>query len=280
MRSNQRLQRRGGPSQRQEEDPSVYPLPTDTQTLVQANIGKCLNLGLRVERFLLCDPHNWELTQEAKRRQNVLLNFKQGDLPRLISAHQQRWEALLRGCEAQGYAVRRIPRKPASRLAIGLGAASVLETSLTLHRLYGFPVIPGTALKGLARSYAELVDGRREGEDEFDDVFGTQQGNQKRAGGVIFFDAIPSNVNTLKLELDVMNPHYSEYYGGRNIPPADYLSPIPVYFLTVAPGSEFLFAVASRDAALADRAEAWLKGGLTELGVGAKTVAGYGYFER
>jgi len=232
-----------------------------------------------VERYLRCDEANWELTQETKRREGALLNFNQHNLPRLISAHKQRWESLLKDCEARGYIVRRNSLIAASRLVVGLGAASVLETSLTLHRIYGFPILPGSALKGLARGYAELVDGQHEGEDEFDHVFGTQQGGRRRAGGVIFFDAIPSSANTLKLELDVMNPHYSEYYGGKGTPPADYLSPVPVYFLTVAPRSEFLFAVAAREAALAARAEAWLKGGLTELGVGAKTVAGYGYFD-
>jgi|GEM_PF-5959705 len=40
-----------------------------------------------------------------------------------------------------------------SRVAVGLGADSVLENSLTLSRTYGTPAIPGEALKGLARHY-------------------------------------------------------------------------------------------------------------------------------
>jgi CRISPR-associated protein Cmr6 len=53
----------------------------------------------------------------------------------------------------------------------------------------------------------------------------------------------------------------------------------------VAPGTEFRFAVGWRrpldDEArkLRDLAKEWLTEGLMELGAGAKTSAGYGYFE-
>ncbi|MCS7081364.1 MAG: type III-B CRISPR module RAMP protein Cmr6, partial [Chloracidobacterium sp.] len=30
---------------------------------------------------------------------------------------------------------------------------SILETNICLHRIYGFPILPGSALKGLARTY-------------------------------------------------------------------------------------------------------------------------------
>lgn len=39
------------------------------------------------------------------------------------------------------------------RLIVGLGAESVLETGITLNKVYGVPVIPGSALKGLTRHY-------------------------------------------------------------------------------------------------------------------------------
>ncbi len=41
-----------------------------------------------------------------------------------------------------------------SRLVIGLGDESVYETSIRLHRNYGVPYIPGSALKGVAKHYA------------------------------------------------------------------------------------------------------------------------------
>jgi len=128
----------------------------------------------------------------------------------------------------------------------------------------------------LARSYAELVEDKKESDPSFAAVFGTPPPNAS-AGKVIFFDAVPANPANLKLDLDVMNPHYSQYYQGSS-PPADYLNPVPVFFLTIGLGSEFLFAVAAKnkDASLAQQAQGWLQAGLREMGVGAKTVAGYG----
>jgi len=42
------------------------------------------------------------------------------------------------------------------RLVVGLGAASVYETSMTLHHIYGIPYLPGSAIKGVTRSYRIL----------------------------------------------------------------------------------------------------------------------------
>jgi CRISPR-associated protein Cmr6 len=173
-----------------------------------------------------------------------------------------------------GWEVRPVTLRAASRVVVGLGAESVLETSIRLHRLYGFPIIPGSALKGLARAYAELVECKNESDPLFADIFGKSP-PEAQAGKVIFFDAIPANPANLKLELDVMNPHYAPYYQGAQ-PPADYHNPVPVFFLTIGQGSEFLFAIASQEADLANKAGDWLKQALKEMGIGAKTVAGYG----
>ena len=42
------------------------------------------------------------------------------------------------------------------RLAVGLGNPSVYETSMTLHHIYGIPYLPGSAIKGVTRSYRIL----------------------------------------------------------------------------------------------------------------------------
>jgi CRISPR type III-B/RAMP module RAMP protein Cmr6 len=114
----------------------------------------------------------------------------------------------------------------------------------------------------------------QQGADDFYRVFGTTV----TRGQVVFFDAYPMMVP--KLKLDVLNPHYGDYYqsAAKSVPPAAHLNPVPTYFLTVDRGSRFRFAVASKDPALAARAEGWLKSALTELGIGGKTAAGYGFF--
>jgi CRISPR-associated protein Cmr6 len=187
-----------------------------------------------------------------------------------------------------------LDREVVWRMVVGLGTANVLETSMTLHRLYGFPYIPGSAVKGITRSYAFwqiaerlqiadhkeclkqldnlLLEGGQSNLDviqQFQRIFGTTE----HQGSVIFFDALPLALP--KLELDIMNPHYSKYYDGTE-PPADWLEPIPIPFLTVGKGSAFRFYFASQDPTLLPIVRNWLHSAVSQLGIGAKTRAGYG----
>jgi len=43
--------------------------------------------------------------------------------------------------------------RPEWRMVVGLGGESVYETSMTLHHIYGFPYIPGSAIKGVTRHH-------------------------------------------------------------------------------------------------------------------------------
>ncbi len=261
----------------------------------------------------------------------------------LLVAWRTRWQAIAAAVGATPFTLR-----SDWRLVTGLGRHGPLEVGFRFDR-YGFPILPGGGLKGLART-AALVEiagrfgdaalgrlqqavaaaARRESERgplgalehalavwapatkgaeprdlkdpawwqrwlaervgeavdaetgrlaaDFHAVFGTVGA----AGGAVFLDAIPAEAP--RLELDIMNPHYPQYYQSNGkTPPTDWQSPVPVYFLTVAPQTAFWFAVGWRgpeDSAggARRRAEAWLRWGLMELGAGAKTSAGYGYF--
>jgi CRISPR-associated protein Cmr6 len=111
-------------------------------------------------------------------------------------------------------------------------------------------------------------------------------------GAVCFYDAVPVPGSAEAVaEVDVMTPHYPDYYSSKGgSPPSDDQDPRPVTFLAVAPGVELAFPFrVRRTPALAERltseqaaelAERWLLHGLTTWGAGAKTAAGYGYFER
>ena len=211
--------------------------------------------------------------------------------------------------------------KPDWRLVVGLGTDTVYETGITLHHIYGFPYIPGQAVKGALRSYIinEFFD-KEEGDKKngalsdplFCDIFGCPQKSyykEARAGLVWFFDAYPSS--TPVLEVDVMNPHYSEYYSGKgDLPPADYYNPVPIFFLTVGKDTQFKFiigiqnkyknktlneysstsklaqAILNRDfnlelnCNLLEFTSKLLLIALQEHGIGAKTAVGYGYFNK
>lgn len=185
----------------------------------------------------------------------------------------------LEALEAMGAETRRATTR--SRLVVGLGGEGVLETSLTLHRTYGVPYIPGSALKGLASRYAHLY---LEGEAWRRDPRGEAQaglfGTTEEQGAVVFFDALPYP-KTWRIHPDLMNPHHADYYGGGGAPPADWDSPVPVPFLSVK--GTFLLALAPAPGVPREEARPWLQAAwrilawaLREEGVGAKTASGYG----
>lgn len=318
-----------------------HPLPRDTLKAFQAGQSGCCNLGLLFERYTPFGQ-NWSLEGPVKYEafKSLVEAAKRGQrdsgYQRLIQQHYRRWREAV---QAAGVAENCIfEASPEWRFVVGLGRESVLETSFTFHRVYGFPYLPGSALKGLTQAYALwqvaerldvpfLLPGQKQSgrtlvqqleallmepdanerhkrliqlrvddgvqatarlktaelDGLFDElhadavcyqaVFGTI-GAQ---GRVVFFDAVPVEPPCLKM--DVMNPHYGDYYQQKpGVPPADYLSPVPVYFLTVEAGGRFAFAVASKHANLARQAAEWLVSALRDLGVGGKTSAGYGYF--
>ena len=173
------------------------------------------------------------------------------------------------------------------RLVIGLGAESVLENAITLHRTYGVPVIPGSALKGLTAAYA-----RKRLEDKAWHVKTDQRGkivymgeaykalfgDTTSAGYVTFFDALyvpGSATGDRPLVLDVVTVHHKDYYQGKDSPPADWDGPNPVPFVSVRGGVKFLVVLAGPDEWV-EAAFQILTLALAEEGVGAKTNSGYG----
>jgi CRISPR-associated protein Cmr6 len=204
------------------------------------------------------------------------------------------------------------------RFITGLGRKGPFEVGFTFNR-YGFPILPGSSVKGIAHAaaLAKLAEALEtdqlnalneclglekdadfktafenyhkaseclETAEHFRIIFGTTAS----AGRAVFFDAIPDGENLPKLDLDIMNPHYPKYYEDKKneVYPTDWQNPVPVYFLTVSPGTTFWFAVGWRGTlnlesqALQNDAKDWLRAGLEELGAGAKTSAGYGYFAK
>lgn len=200
-----------------------------------------------------------------------------------MRSNASRFDELVNGWDtlvaASGEGARQFRLATVWRMAMHLSRATAVENaSLCLHPVYGFPYLPGTGLKGLASAYAELAGPGKNSED-FKRIFGTQGGT----GSVVFLEAWPEQVTDSTVEIDIVNNHHREYYSTQGAtPPGDWESPVPVYFLAVAPGVTFRFAVAKTRPTTEDRdldqAQQWLMGGLTELGFGAKTAAGYGYF--
>ncbi len=103
------------------------------------------------------------------------------------------------------------------------------------------------------------------------------------AGTIAFLPASP-NADP-GLELDVVTPHHTKYYQGELETATDTEDPIPVYFPAVKPqgGSDYftfpLIPLRLAKKGDLDFAKRWLAYGLELFGLGAKTAAGYGWFD-
>lgn len=187
------------------------------------------------------------------------------ELARRVLARRRSWLAPLEG-EGRARRVRLTARTDA---VLWLASPGPLEVGLALDHLYGFPVLPGSSLKGLALRAARTRDA---GEARL--RFGTQDA----AGAVVLLDGLP--IEPWTVALDVMTPHLGRWYRGDGVPD-DTESPVPVNFLSIGPGSAFEVWLVARGAGGSAHLEAAvhdLEEGLDALGLGAKTAAGYGVF--
>lgn len=230
-----------------------------------------------------------------------------------------RWRDTFRG---QGTEV--FEKVVKTRLLVGHGLPAATDVGIALHRTWGVPVIPGSALKGLAAHYLEAVYGpedpsvrpweedreaerrafqgvmwdgkriRRGPGAAYREIFGAPDAEEDRefrahghpagaqAGGVRFHDAlyVPGSAEeNSPLRLDVITVHQKTYYGSLGKKwPSDYDNPNPVSFLSVRPGTRFLFALSGPNEALAV-ARRLLEEALSAWGIGGKTSSGYGRLE-
>jgi CRISPR-associated protein Cmr6 len=187
------------------------------------------------------------------------------------------------------------------RFVSGMGAAHPLENGFCFDYSVGVPCLPGSALKGLCLEVARDEASPSERVTLFGSGDKDEAGAEAKAsaGDVLFFAAYPESWP--KLSIDIINCHQSEYYGSepivlparaqeqqrthaqqidqrRRVGPIENESPVPVFFLTVARNTKFIFRAGSRSGTAKNAARALdlLAIGLTELGIGAKTTLGYG----
>lgn len=246
------------------------------QKIIQERTDRPLNLGLYFDKYIRWTIENGKIKAKLQDQQIFFTghSFK-GTVPNTVipkkeyEAYFQRFTLLKETIKAQGYFCQEFRAKIMWRLSVDLGAESVYETSINLHRNYAVPIIPGSAIKGCTKAYLRKYG--KEGEDIIKEIFG----DLTHRGNVIFFDALPIFSGSF-IRLDIMNVHYPDYYQKR-LPPGDWMEPTPIPFLIVE-NAEYHFSVASKQANLAEKASVSIKRALKDLGIGAKTSAGYGYF--
>lgn len=231
--------------------------------------GEELHPGLLAQRFLAPKGEGDPPAVDGRATYERVVSVGQAAVKRAVGVFGGRARSIAASLRAQGLAVEERVVRVGWRFTIGLGGEHPAEVGFTLHRL-GFPYLPASGLKGLAREVART---RLPG-PEVDRLFGTPG-----APGVVYvFDALPLPGGEPYLELDVMNPHVPEYYRGRDWPrPWD--NPNPLCFLAVPAGTRFQLVVAAGEAADARTATDLLLDGLATQGAAAKRAAGYGWFE-
>jgi len=248
--------------------------------------GRAGHPGLLLQRYLTthADPSERRALLDA-----ALASSRNDSVCAMYSDVFERWTRAL----PTGIAHQAKQLATTGRLVVGLGSENVLGVGLRLHHTYGVPIIPGSALKGLASHYCHDVWGQRHSENATEEnhlfrrggghhslLFGTTED-----GGVItFHDAsvTPASLREGSLRLDVMTPHHPTWQT-NDAPPTDFDSPVPVFFLSAAGTFEIRLSWSGPTAVVPEQAEAWtalamtlLQEALAEWGVGGKTSSGYG----
>jgi CRISPR-associated protein Cmr6 len=194
--------------------------------------------------------------------------------PDLLAEHARRRAALVTAQAGQ-----RRTLTLTAPFVTGTGLPHAVENGFAFHHLLGVPYLPGSAVKGVARAWAERVlelPGR-----DLETLFGRRGEEARGVGAVVFLDALPAA--PVQLVMEGMTPHLGEWLLTDRPdlnPPADWIDPNPIPFLAVAAGAAFDFAVLPRPGGGRDAAEVldWLAEALDWLGAGAKTAVGFGRF--
>jgi len=173
--------------------------------------------------------------KKVKRKFEIEFDFA----PELIEHVSRRQDQLRESWKESGWQMESKDFNPDFRLIMGLGTASVFETSLTLHHVYGIPYLPASSIKGVMRSwvivnYFDYNEKQAMEDPVFAFIFRANSidsaDKTARRGHITFFDAFPQSPPVI--EPDIMNVHYPDWYS-KGKAPTDTQSPNPIPFLTV-----------------------------------------------
>lgn len=260
-------------------------LPKDSRVAIVSESAD--NPALMLNKLI----YNHGTTQQPKIELNKQ-RLKKNDNTKIIEELAQRSAKLL-----QQLGLRQIQMTAtlSTPLAIGLGSGSVYETSICLHHVYGFPYIPGSAVKGLCLAWLRQ-EYQNLNQDTLPKWVQSFFGIEDEKGQLTFQDAYP--LEEVAIQLDIINVHYPKYYSGNDWPD-DNQNPVPIHFPVVPAGQRFRFNVgwkttansklaklpeglASKLGGQPDSLEDFIKKtiskALKDWGIGAKTAIGYGKF--
>ena len=259
--------------------------PSDTYDLVNPDDVEISNFALRYRYFLVQRLDQGKVTFGLQAQQpNQVPSLANSQIEPLRNRQTEQ----LRHLASNGHFYCATSQMD-WRMVAGLGGNHVQETNMMLDHIYGIPYLPGSAFKGVMRSWViqehfnndenlamrEIRNGDpaqlQQKKKDFFAVFGSQEA----AGKIQFLDALPAR--GVHFDIDIMNPHFSEYYTGSKFP-TDYQRLIQIYFLTLK-NTYFRFLIVAKAAEPLQLAKDWFTEAIANRGFGAKSAVGYGYFD-
>ena len=267
------------------------------------NFPKCESPSLRLEKYV-------QFPERIRKNGKMIeIHTKQEEIDAVVKCHS-RFANPIPVVEPKGA----IPlvAKLRSRLIVNQAGGILENAGLCLHPHFGTPYIPGSAVKGIARhaAWCQWKEAKDAGEETeaaeraqtIAKVFGFPTGDKNgldaylgeqgwrdkaQSGAIIFLPAVPWKDGVAfkgKLCIDIVNCHQKQYYGNKEkgAVPSATDQPNPQFFPCVDSDVSFRFVlVPTRIASqgLISIAQDWLIKGLDTNGAGAKTAAGYGWFD-
>jgi CRISPR-associated protein Cmr6 len=279
----------------------INQLISNKERIKHANFGLVFNKWLDLEDYLK--------RKDKENSQEIFISDYNKSKQKAAKILERRHEEQASYCQAMqkaGWHPFVYHAKLISPFVSGLGMTHPTETGLVLDHTSGIPYLPASSQKGVLRIahiintlfLEDLLDQGIVKKDENTSnilweedaasrtLFGFSEKKEALAGQLVVLDAYP--LNPPELGVEILNPHFSEYYQGKRGPTEDQ-NPIPVKFLVVKPDAEFVFRLLLRtpfqkapetnQESLITIINKNIRRAITEEGMGAKTALGFGRFE-
>lgn len=276
----------------------MIPIPATEQKLLEKSTANFSLLSPRVVEWTKNKRGEFSSSTEM-----MQILFKKSEISfssKLLEKIQKKQKAYIDCLKEMSVASFEIKAKSSSPFITGLGSGHPTETGMILDRNTGLPYIPASSIKGVLRLACAInlaknkySDGNVPDDDEtLVRYFGSESDKNPKRGQLIILDAYSENVP--KLKLDIMNPHFRNYYRGKDDngkehkQPVETESPNPIKFLAVKEETAFVFRCAFMplgneilsDEEIQKDVDEMFDTAFETVGFGGKTAIGYGRFKK